>query len=84
MYPIVYCSTIYSGARTWKQPRCPSIDEWIKEFWYIYTMEYYSAIKGNTFRQKTKKFYKTIILQLKKNVKKKTSMKKKGTHLSLF
>ena len=34
-------------ARTWKQPSCPSIDEWIKKLWYIYTMEYYSAIKRN-------------------------------------
>ena len=34
---------------TWKQPRCPSADEWIRKLWYIYTMEYYSAIKKNTF-----------------------------------
>ena len=36
-------------ARTWKQPRCPSADEWIRKLWYIYTMDYYSAIKMNTF-----------------------------------
>ena len=36
-------------ARTWKQPRCPSVDEWIRKLWYIYTMEYYAAIKKNTF-----------------------------------
>ena len=36
-------------ARTWKQPRCPSADEWIRKLWHIYTMEYYSAIKNNTF-----------------------------------
>ena len=36
-------------ARTWKQPRCPSADEWIWKLRYIYTMEYYSAIKMNTF-----------------------------------
>ena len=36
-------------ARTWKQPRCPSTDEWIKKLWHIYTMEYYSAIKRNAF-----------------------------------
>ena len=35
--------------KTWKQPRCPSADEWIRKMWYIYTMEYYSAIKKNTF-----------------------------------
>ena len=36
-------------ARTWKQPRCPSADEWIRKLWYLYTMEYYSAIKKNAF-----------------------------------
>ena len=36
-------------ARTWKQPRCPLIDEWIKKLWYIYAMEYYSAINRNKF-----------------------------------
>ena len=39
----------YEIARTWKQPRCPSADEWIRTLWYIYTMEYYSAITKNTF-----------------------------------
>ena len=39
----------FTIARTWKQPRCPSTDEWIKKFWYIYTMEYYSGIKRNAF-----------------------------------
>ena len=38
-----------SPAWTWKQPRCPSADEWIRKLWYIYTIEYYSAIKKNTF-----------------------------------
>ena len=36
-------------ARTWKQPRCPSADVWIRKLWYIYIMGYYSAIKKNTF-----------------------------------
>ena len=40
---------LFTIARTWKQPRRPSADEWIKKLWYIYTMEYYSAIKRNTF-----------------------------------
>ena len=34
-------------AKTWKQPRCPLTEEWIKKMWYIYTLEYYSAIKRN-------------------------------------
>ena len=36
-------------ARSWKQPRYPSTDEWIRKLWYIYTIEYYSAIKSNAF-----------------------------------
>ena len=40
---------LFTIARTWKQHRCPLTDEWIKKLWYIYTMEYYSAIKRNAF-----------------------------------
>ena len=42
-------AALFIIARTWEQPRCPSADEWIRKQWYIYTMEYYSAIKKNTF-----------------------------------
>ena len=42
-------TALFIIARTWKQPRCPSADEWIRKLRYIYTMEYYSAIKNNTF-----------------------------------
>ena len=45
----VFIAALFTTARTWKQPRCPSTDEWIKKLWYIYTMKYYSAIKRNTF-----------------------------------
>ena len=45
----LFIAALFTIARTWKQPRCPSTDEWIKKLWYIYTMEYYSAIKRNTF-----------------------------------
>ena len=45
----MFIAAPFTIARTWKQPRCPSADEWIRELWYIYTMEYYSAIKKNTF-----------------------------------
>ena len=45
----MFITALFIIARTWKQPRCPSSDEWIRKLWYIYTMEYYSAIKKNTF-----------------------------------
>ena len=45
----MFIAALFIIARTWKQPRCPSADEWIRELRYIYTMEYYSAIKKNTF-----------------------------------
>ena len=45
----MFIAALFTIARTWKQPRCPSIDEWIKKLWYINTMEYYSAIKRNAF-----------------------------------
>ena len=45
----MFITAVFIIARTWKQPRCPSADEWIRKQWYIYTMEYYSAIKKTTF-----------------------------------
>ena len=45
----MFIAALFTIARTWKQPRCPSTDEWIKKLWNIYTMDYYSAIKGNAF-----------------------------------
>ena len=43
----MFIAALFTIARTWKQPKCPSTDEWIKKMWHMYTMEYYSAIKGN-------------------------------------
>ena len=43
----MFIAALGTITRTWKKPRCPSTDEWIKKLWYIYTMEYYSAIKRN-------------------------------------
>ena len=43
----MFIPALFTIARTWKQPKCPSIEEWIKKMWHIYTMEYYSAIKRN-------------------------------------
>ena len=43
----MFIVALFTIARIWKQPKCPSTDEWIKKMWHIYTMEYYSAIKRN-------------------------------------
>ena len=43
----MFIAALFTIARSWKQPKCPLTDEWIKKMWYIYTMEYYSAIKRN-------------------------------------
>ena len=45
----MFITSLFIIARTWKHSRCPSADEWIRKLWYIYTMEYYSAIKKNAF-----------------------------------
>ena len=45
----IFIAALFIIARTWKQPRCPSVDEWIRKLQHIYTMEYYLAIKKNTF-----------------------------------
>ena len=55
------CSTMFIAvlfiiARSWKEPRCPSTEEWIQKMWYIYTVEYYSAIKNNDFMKFTSKW----------------------------
>ena len=46
---IMFIAALFIIARSWKEPRCPSMEEWIPKMWYIYTMEYYSAIKHNEF-----------------------------------
>ena len=43
----MFIETLFTIARTWKQPKCPSTEEWIKKVWYKYTMEYYSTMKKN-------------------------------------
>ena len=54
----VFIAALLTVARTWKQPRCPMADEWIRKLWYIYTMEYYSAINNNTFESVLMKWMK--------------------------
>ncbi len=47
----MFIAALFIIARSWKEPRCPSTEEWIQKMWYIYTMEYYSAIKNNEFHE---------------------------------
>ena len=46
----MFIAALFTIARTWKQPRCPSAGKWIRKLWYICTKEYYSAIKRNAFK----------------------------------
>jgi hypothetical protein len=43
----MFIAVLFTIAKLWKQPRCPTTDEWIKKMWYLYTMEFYSAMKKN-------------------------------------
>jgi hypothetical protein len=45
----MFIAALFIIARSWKEPKCPSTEEWIQKIWYIYTMEYYSAIKNSEF-----------------------------------
>ena len=54
----MFIAALFIIARTWKQPRCSSADEWIRNLWYIYTMEYYLAIKKNSFESVLMKWMK--------------------------
>ena len=47
MHPNIHIAALFTITRSWKQLKCPSTDKWIKKMWYIYTMQYYSAIKRN-------------------------------------
>ena len=49
MCTLMFFTALFTIARTWKQPRCPLADEWIRKMWYVYKMEYYSATKKNAF-----------------------------------
>ena len=72
----MFIAALFIIARTWKQPRCPSADEWIRKSWYIYPMEYYSAIKKNTFESVLMRWMK-----LEPIIHSEVSQKEKLTHI---
>ena len=45
--PVMFIAALFTLAKTWKQPKCPSADDWINKMWYIYAMEFYSSIRKN-------------------------------------
>ena len=68
----MFIAALFTIARTWKQPRCLPADEWIRKPWYIYTMEYYSAIKNNSFQSVVMRWMKLEpIIQSEVNQKEK-------------
>ena len=58
----MFIAALFTVAKTWRQPKCPSTDEWIKKMWYICTMEYYPAIKKNKIMPFTAIWYDVSII----------------------
>ena len=71
----VFTAALFTIARTWKQPRHPSADEWIRKLWYTDTMEYYSAIKRNTFE--------SVLVKLEPIIQSEVSQKEKDIYCIL-
>ena len=66
----MFIVSLFTIARSWKQRKCPSTDQWIKKMWYIYTMDYYSAIKGNEIRSFVERWaYLETVMQSEVNQK---------------
>ena len=75
----LFIAALFTIARTWKQPRCPLTDEWIKKLWYIRTMEYYSAINRNIFESVLKRW-----MNLDPMIQSEVSQKEKDKYQSLM
>ena len=69
----MFIAALFTIARTWKQPRCPSTNEWIKKMWYRYTTKHYSAIKRNAFESVLMKW-----INLEPIIQSEVSQKEKG------
>ena len=63
----VFIVALFTTARTWKQPRCPSADEWIRKLWYIYTMKYYLATKRDVFESVLMRWIQSEVSQKEKD-----------------
>ena len=79
---LMFITALLIISRTWKQPRCPSADEWIRKLWYICTMEYYSAIKKNSFESVLMRWMKLEqIIQSEVSQKEKTPIQYTNTYI---
>ena len=74
----MFIEALFTIARTWKQLRCPSTDEWIKKLWYIHTMEYYSAIRRNAVESVLMRW-----MNLEPNIQSEVSQKVKNKYCIL-
>ena len=70
----MFTAALFTIARTWKQPKCPSIEEWIKKMWYVYTTEYYSSIRRNKIVP-----YAEMWMELEFIIQSEVSQKEKNT-----
>ena len=75
----MFIAALFTIAKSWKQPKCPSTDEWIKKLLYIYTMEYYSAIKRNEIESFVEKW-----MDLETVIQSEVSQKKKNKYRILM
>ena len=71
----MFITALFTIARTWKQPKCPLTDEWIKKMWHIYTMEYYSATKRNEIE-----LFVVRWIELESVIQSEVSQKEKNKH----
>ena len=71
----MFIAALFTIDRTWKQPRCPSTDKWIKKLWQKYTMEYYSDIKRNIFESVLMRW-----MNLETSIQSEVSLKKKDKY----
>jgi len=74
-YSTMFITALFIIARSWKEPRCSSAEKWIQKMWYIYTMEYYSAIKNNDFMKFLGKW-----MELENSILREVTQSQKNTH----
>ena len=77
----MFITTLFTIARAWKQPRCPLAGKWIRKLWYIYTMEYYSAIKKDAFEPDLMRWMKLEPIIQSEVSQRKTSMQYTNTYI---